>query len=42
MRRFMLAAVVAAWLALDVDPPVWVYVAVLVPLVVLPAERPSM
>lgn len=31
-----LAAVVAAWLALDVDPPVWVYVAVLVPLVVLP------
>jgi uncharacterized protein (DUF983 family) len=24
------------WLALDVDPPVWVYVAVLVPLVVLP------
>nr|WP_253951038.1 DUF983 domain-containing protein [Novosphingobium sp. SG751A] len=31
-----LAAGVAAWLALDVDPPVWVYVAVLVPLVVLP------
>ena len=31
-----LAAGVAAWLALDVDPSVWVYVAVLVPLVVLP------
>ncbi|WP_227711190.1 DUF983 domain-containing protein [Novosphingobium ovatum] len=31
-----LAAVVAAWLALSVDPPVWVYVAVLVPLVVGP------
>lgn len=28
-----LAAAVAAWLALDVDPPVWVYGAVLVPLV---------
>jgi uncharacterized protein (DUF983 family) len=31
-----LAAGVAAWLALDVDPPVWVYVAVLVPMVILP------
>ncbi|RVU07119.1 DUF983 domain-containing protein [Novosphingobium umbonatum] len=28
-----LAAVVAAWLALSVDPPVWVYPVVLVPLV---------
>jgi len=31
-----LAAVVAAWLALSVDPPVWVYPLVLIPLVVAP------
>lgn len=31
-----LAMVVAAWLALDVDPPVWVYPLVLVPLVIGP------
>ena len=31
-----LATIVAAWLALDVDPPVWVYPLVLVPLVVGP------
>ena len=31
-----LATVVAGWLALDVDPPVWVYPLVLVPLVVGP------
>lgn len=29
-----LAMAVAGWLALDVDPPVWVYPLVLVPLVV--------
>jgi len=29
-----LAMVVAGWLALDVDPPVWVYPLVLVPLVI--------
>jgi len=31
-----LAAVVAAWLALSVDPPVWVYPLVLVPIVIGP------
>ena len=31
-----LATIVAAWLALDVDPPVWVYPLVLVPIVVGP------
>ena len=31
-----LAVIVAAWLALVVDPPVWVYVVVLVPVVVGP------
>jgi len=31
-----LAAVVAGWLALSVDPPVWVYPLVLIPLVVGP------
>jgi len=31
-----LAAVVAAWLALSVDPPVWIYPLVLIPLVVGP------
>jgi len=29
-----LAMVVAGWLALDVDPPVWVYPLVLIPLVI--------